>query len=78
MDKPDWIEGLSVVEIKPGDTLILKAKRSPNSFEYERLYKQLQEWLGSRGLQDVNVIVLDNGLDIEVRKEEMEIENKDE
>lgn len=64
MSKPEWLESISVLELKEGDTLVLKLKEVVSYETVSYINTELNDLMIKKGITP-NVIVLDNA-DIEV------------
>lgn len=67
MDNFEFIQTLSVLEIKQGDILVVKANRTMVSLELKQsLIEIIKPMLSSMGLDDVRILILEAGMDIGV------------
>lgn len=62
------IETLSALELKPGDTLVVKLNEKLSEQSTERLHSFIRESLGLS--KSIKLIVLDDGVDIGVIRQE--------
>jgi hypothetical protein len=63
MDKIDWIERMQVLEVKEGDTIILKTQQVLSVDQHVIITECIGDMFKER---NVKVLVLDDGMDIGV------------
>jgi len=72
MEKVDFIESFGKLEVKEGDIIILKSPESLSPRVFSGLKDQLKMLTDKLNLKNVQVAILDNGMDIGILRKYQE------
>lgn len=69
-DCPEWLEDMKVLDLQPGDILVLRSDEILSQRYKEHLYDQLSAVFERLGHDEVEAVVLEDGMDIGVLRNE--------
>ena len=63
---PDSKQAIQVIQLNPGDTLLVKYHKELSDAELEKVTDNFAEWLDEIGLSEIHLTVVDSQIDFAV------------